>query len=375
MKINFSKTSFSNFINRNYFICIVINSINNIIFFSIRTICRLFHHKDGNIVIISLHRLGDTIFTIPAIREILKHFNKKIIIACYPESVPLYKLAFNNIHFCELERSDFYFNDRLPKFSAKKKLKLTRPEIVFDLVGSMSSAILIFNLRAKKIVGMNKLHLKSIYDRYVKLRAEPQLLDIYLDVVSSVIKIDRNRLKKLSVSTNPQKKILIHPFATWKEKEWNLNKFIELALRLKKRFTVSIIIPKGKFFCDVLEEIKFGGIEVIEASSMEELIQNIKECSLFIGNDSGPVNIANFLGRPTFSIYGATNSDYTTTSQEHQLYIQKKLICSARNSEKFCLVGGAEFSCSGIQCMNLLQVHEVYNQLKPLAERYCLRKA
>ncbi len=202
MKFDYSKTSISSLIERNNFISIVLNSIFNLFFFSIRKICRLFPNTNRNIVIISLHRLGDTIFTIPAIKEIQKHFNKKIIIACYPESVPLYELAFDDIRFCELERHDFIFNDRLPKFIAKKKLKLTRPELIFDLTGSWSSASLIFNLRTIEIVGMNNLQFKAIYDHYLKIRESPQLTDIYLDVISSVVTSSRQKANKENIQSN-----------------------------------------------------------------------------------------------------------------------------------------------------------------------------
>jgi len=375
MKLVVSRISFSDHINRNKPISFIVNSVFNLFFSTLRLISKHLAYENSNLLIISLHRLGDTIFTIPAIKEVQKHYKKKIIIACYPESVPIYKLAFKDIHFCELDHQEFYFNDRLAKFKAKKKLKMLRPEIIIDLIGSMSSASLIFNLRAKEIVGMNRIQFKAIYDHYVEFRESPQLIDIYLDVISSVIKIpDRYELKRIAQSTNPKGKILIHPFATWREKEWNLNKFIELALKLKKDYQVNFISPPGKLYTDVQDEIKSEGINIIESNSVDEFIENIRECSIFIGNDSGPVNIANFLGRPTYTIYGATNPDYTATSREHQLYILKKLGCSARSNEKFCIVGGAAFICSGIQCMNLLSVDEIYNQLKPLADEYCTRK-
>jgi ADP-heptose:LPS heptosyltransferase len=231
---------------------------------------------------------------------------------------------------------------------------------------------LVFNLRAREIVGINKLQFRAIYDHYVDMRLSPQLPDIYLDVIAPVIKIsDRNNLKAVPRSINPGGKILIHPFAAWREKEWKLRKFFELALKLKKDFAVNFILPPGKICADLFDEINKFEIDIIETSTVDKLIQNIKECSLFIGNDSGPVNIANFFGRPTFTIYGATNPDFTATYQEHQLYIQKKLDCSARSDEKFCIIGGSAFLCPGIQCMQSLSVDEVYYHIKPLVKKYC----
>ncbi|MCW8806139.1 MAG: glycosyltransferase family 9 protein [Ignavibacteriaceae bacterium] len=372
MKSVVSRISLSDYIDHNEFISCILNSVFSLFFFTLRKIYKLLAYRNGNVAIISLHRLGDTIFTIPAINKIKNNYKKNITIVCYPESIPLYKLAFDGMHFCKLEHQDFYFNDRIAKIKAKKILKSIRPEIIIDLIGSMASASLVFNLRAREIVGINKLQFRAIYDHYVDMRLSPQLPDIYLDVIAPVIKIsDRNNLKAVPRSINPGGKILIHPFAAWREKEWKLRKFFELALKLKKDFAVNFILPPGKICADLFDEINKFEIDIIETSTVDKLIQNIKECSLFIGNDSGPVNIANFFGRPTFTIYGATNPDFTATYQEHQLYIQKKLDCSARSDEKFCIIGGSAFLCPGIQCMQSLSVDEVYYHIKPLVKKYC----
>ncbi|MCJ7691305.1 MAG: hypothetical protein MUO60_18600, partial [Clostridiaceae bacterium] len=57
-----------------------INSLLNIILYFIRVFYKVLPGQGENIVIISLHKLGDSIFTIPAIREIQKNYKKKIII-------------------------------------------------------------------------------------------------------------------------------------------------------------------------------------------------------------------------------------------------------------------------------------------------------
>jgi ADP-heptose:LPS heptosyltransferase len=123
-----------------------------------------------------------------------------------------------------------------------------------------------------------------------------------------------------------------------------------------------------------LREIINSKITIIQTNSSEDLIQRISECSLFIGNDSGPVNITNFLGKPTFTIYGSTNPAYTAPNSDHQIYAQKVLGCSARQNEKLCFAGGEIYNCPGIQCMNLLTVEEIYDNIIPLLEKYCNRR-
>lgn len=375
MKFIRSAISFSDFINRNKLITDMVISLCDLFFSTTRKIFKLAAYNSENLIIISLHKLGDTIFTIPAIREVQKHFKEKITIVCFSESIPIYKLAFQDVNFCVLAPGDLILNKRIVKFNFKKKLKALGPKIIIDLIGGMLTASLLFNSRAKEIFGTSKIQFRTIYDHFVEIREKPQLIDIYLDVISLMHEIpDKTSIKKFDKTLNPKGKILIHELAGWKEKEWKERKFIELANKFKNEYDVSFIMPFGQLSFDIIDEIRNDGIGFLQTNSVEELIKHIKECSLFIGNDSGPVNIANFLGRPTFTIYGATNPDYASTFQDHQIHIQKTLACSARQNEKYCVIGGAQFICSGIQCMNLLSVEEVYDKVISLAGQYCNKK-
>lgn len=375
MKFVRSALSFSDYFHQNKLITHIVISLCDLFIFTTRKFFKLAPYNSENLIIISLHRLGDTIFTIPAISEVQKHFKEKITIVCFSESIPIYKLAFQDVNFCVLAPGDLILNKRIVKFNFKKKLKALRPKIIIDLIGGMSAASLLFNNRAKIIFGTSKVQFRNIYDHFVEIREKPQLMDIYLDVISLIHKNpDRASIKKFVKSLNPKGKILIHPLAGWKEKEWSLRKFMELAKKFKNEYDVSFILPFGQICFDIIDEIRNDGIGFLQTNSVEELIINVKECSVFIGNDSGPVNITNFLGRPTFTIYGATNPDYTSTFQDYQIHIQKKLACSARQNEKYCIIGGAQFICSGIQCMNLLSVDEVYDKVISLAGKYCNKK-
>ncbi|HSW54162.1 MAG TPA: glycosyltransferase family 9 protein [Ignavibacteriaceae bacterium] len=375
MKLNNRKISINDLLNRNKLLTFLIHSLLLLFFSIVRLLCKLFTYNDGNVLVVSLHRLGDSVFTIPAIMEIYKQFGKKTHILCFPESVPIYGLAFNDINIYALKRDKFYFGGRIAKASAKRKLKSLNPSTILDITGSMMSASLIFNIRANRIIGTNGKQFRTIYDQFVEFRKEPQLVDIYLDAITPLIKIsDRTESKKQKEPSNPLGRILIHPFAGWKEKEWNLKSYITLAGRLNENYSVSLITQNNQLSADVINEIDNLNIHLIRTNSVDELIQSTKECSLFIGNDSGPVNIANFLGKPTFTIYGATNLDYTVAKTSHQVFTQRVLKCSALQNEKFCIIGGEIYNCSGIQCMNLLSVDEVYDNVTPLIKKYCNQK-
>lgn len=377
MKFILSKIPLSEYLSQYKIIFFIINKLSFLFFYSLRSINKIFSYNGDKIVIISLHRLGDSIFTIPAIRELQKTCNQNITIVCYPESVAIYKLAFaniDNIEYCQLYRSDFSFGKRLANFSARKKIKSLKPFLIIDLLGSALSASLIFNIRAKKTLGNNNIFFRYLYDDYVVPRKSPQLIDIYLDIISKIVpevNIDRTIFKRYPILIKPEGYILIHPFAGWKDKEWPLKKFITLVETLVSENDTRLLIPESYLSMDTLDEITENGIGIIVTKTVEELIQTIKECSLFIGNDSGPVNIANFLGKPSLTIYGSTNPLYTASSEEHQRFSHELLNCSARKEDKYCITYASTYTCSGIQCMYSLTVEKIYKQINMLKERYC----
>lgn len=371
MKFNSENIPINFVLAQNRFVQFSLHSTMLLFFKFIRLINKIFADEGKGTLVISLNKLGDTVFTIPAVRELYKLYPKNLSIICYPESVHIYKLEFPDITLHIINNDDFYFGGRILKSSVKQKFKQINPKLIVDLTGSMKSASILFNLRAKRIIGTNGDQFKTIYDKFVKFRESPKLLDIYLDVVKLELELSESKdFIRRNEKLNKKGKVLIHPFAGWKEKEWNLRKFIQLAERLSKKYPVGFVIRKNQLGQDIISEIENLKIDVIQTESVDELIQNIREASLFIGNDSGPVNVANYLNKPTITIYGATNPSYTETKYEQHKVLQEKVICSAGENEKFCAIGGIYYKCSGIQCMNQLGIEQVYATANQILNSY-----
>jgi ADP-heptose:LPS heptosyltransferase len=295
-----------------------------------------------------------------------------MIVVCFPESIPIYNLAFNDIDFRVIERGDFYFGKRIAKSKAKKKLKSLEPQIIFDLTGSMVSASLIFSIRAREIIGMNNNQFKKIYDYFTPVRNIPHLMDMYLDATALFTSLSyKESIKYFPVNIINDGKIMIHPLAGWKAKEWNFNNFFKLAINLAEHHKVCMIIPINKISDDVVNELMEGNVEVIQTRSLEELIEHIKLCSVFISNDSGPLYIASLLGKPNFSIYGPTNPEFSRPFGTNHQFIVQSLKCSPEKNKQYCFTYAGMSGCPSFECMNLLTVEEVYNGLIPLINKYC----
>ncbi|MEO8398798.1 MAG: glycosyltransferase family 9 protein [Ignavibacteriaceae bacterium] len=103
-------------------------------------------------------------------------------------------------------------------------------------------------------------------------------------------------------------------------------------------------------------------IHVIQTASIHELISEIKKCSIFISNDSGPLYLANLLNKPTFSIYGPTNPEYSLPFGKYHKFIQKKISCSP-NGAQYCFTHAGLY-CPSYECMHQLSVDEVGSSIK-----------
>ena len=144
---------------------------------------RPFRSGTRRTVIINFHRLGDSVFTIPAIREVLKHINNDIYIFCFEETKPIFETLPNNVSIISFSKSDFHLNLRLAGSSVRKKLKEINPERIVDITGSTLSASVLISATAKDIIGSNEFYYKDLYTRFTRLRTEPHVMDIYLDTV------------------------------------------------------------------------------------------------------------------------------------------------------------------------------------------------
>ena len=317
----------------------------------------------SRVLVIALHKLGDTVFTVPAIKALRNEFGKDLTIVCYEDSRKIYEIAFNDLNFHIIKKEDFNFSGRIAKAALRKKVNAVGSGTIIDLTGAINSASLIFNNKAAKIVGFNEKYFKAIYTNYISVRKIPHQMDIYLDAVKLIIKIvDEDSLKYFGKSLTPSGEILIHPFAGWKAKEWSFKKFIDLYLCINKFHSCKFIVPIERTSEEILFDLQTKKIIFIVTKDITELIDEIKKASILIGCDSGAVNIASLLGKPTFIIYGPTNPNFHLPYGDQQEYIYKESAISPKINEKY----GAEDAGRKnpeLDFMSSISVEEVYSRV------------
>lgn len=343
---------------------ILLELLTNISFTIIIYIVRnLIHYRKTNnkvMAIIALRKLGDAVFTIPAVKQIQKKSEGKLFLICFPETEPIFRTALSNIEIVVLRHDQYYLNDRIAKTSARKLLAGLLPGTIIDLTGVITSATLIYSSNAENIIGANEKYFHAIYSDYIHNSVSMHMIDHYLNIVNNYLGLpEGSSIKEFPCEIKENGCILIHPYAGWEAKEWNLPKFISLAKNLKNSYDCTVVVPDESKKEYLIEQLKNTGIESMSTKSIDELITVINGCSVFISNDSGPLQIAALLGKPTFTIYGPTNPEYHLPFGKNHSFVQKIIECSPREGEKFCFTNAGRYGCPSFECMNLLSVEEV----------------
>ncbi len=323
------------------------------------------NNGNKNILVLSLHRLGDTVFTIPTIKFLHEKFGADLVIACFPESAEIYKLVFDDLNFIFIDKRELKFGGRIASGELRNKIKGQKPKAVFDLTGTIYSASLLIGLQTENIYGVPQKYFRNLYTYYTEQRTEPHLIDLYFDVVRLIApEADVALYRGYEAKVETQGRILINPFAGWKAKEWNPEKVLKLAESLSLEYDVALIYeknnPGGSFF----EKFRKNGGSIIETNSFGELIEAIKKSIFLIGSDSGPLYIANMLGISTFTIYSSSNPSYSLPYGNNNRYIAKRLECSPKPGKQFCYTKGGLQGCPSFECMNQLVFEEVYTKVK-----------
>ncbi len=333
-------------------------------------------NSSKRILIISLARLGDTVFTIPAIKTIQRKFkNFRILIICYPESRTIYELVLQNIEIRTINKSDFYFGRRFAKSGARRVIEQLRPEIIFDLTGTVSSATLICSSHARNVVGTNSRLARSVYTHFGIRRLKPHLMDSYVDIISLFEDVYEDEKEYIfPANIEKDKTIMIHPFAIREAKEWDLNKYIELAVSLKKNlYRVAIVSPEGFLEEKDFDKIRKAGLQIIITPTLEVLISTLRQASVFISNDSGPIHIASLLGKPTYTIFGPTNPAYSAPFGTHHRFYTRNIDCSPKENEQQCYTLAGIY-CSHHKCLRELPVEEIETSVINFLEQLEIKK-
>jgi len=178
-------------------------------------------------------------------------------------------------------------------------------------------------------VGHTTDHRAYLLTHPVSLRSNCHRSDGFLDVVAELGATPLPELVPLFLETSDHlsadrlferagfelnaKPIFVNPSSTKIPRAWSLDRFNSLIKQINKRYNgIEIFIYNYPPFNIRSEWLGHQSVKVIEGTSLVELAAVLARCSLYIGNDSGPLHIAASFGVPTIGIYGSSSPNQTS---------------------------------------------------------------
>lgn len=141
---------------------------------------------------------------------------------------------------------------------------------------------------------------------------------------------------------------VLSPGSNWVTKRWPVQRFAELAKKLRAQYKYSIVAAGTPNESDLARQIE-PDLNLAGKTNLRQLIALLERASLVVCNDSGPMHIAAALGRPLVSLFGPTNPELTGPYGRPETVVRLDIPCSP------CL----SRTCSHQSCLQLLQTAPV----------------
>jgi len=97
-----------------------------------------------------------------------------------------------------------------------------------------------------------------------------------------------------------QRIVAIHPFTSDPVKQWPVERFKELARRIKAELGLKVVIVG---LSQSVLDAGDGVVNMVNKTSLLELAALLKRCALLVSGDSGPVHLAASVGTPVVALF------------------------------------------------------------------------
>ncbi|MBI2660081.1 glycosyltransferase family 9 protein [Candidatus Woesearchaeota archaeon] len=276
----------------------------------------------NRILVVQLWGIGETILTLPAIEALREKYPKAEI----------------NVLATSRNRAVYYGNRNIDNvilinlnpFSIVNFIlkNMKSYDLVMDMEEYLNISAIISFFAGGKIIGYSHNSRAKLYTNAVKYNDKQHAVQTFLDLARVLgISYEASQLPKLNFSKNDKNFIdrflknnkiknrdfivCVAPGAaeSAKARMWPFDRYAELCDEIIERHKAKIIFVGNLNELDLIEGIqkKMENKSTVNTAgkiSLNQLFYLIGKCSLFIGNDAGPMHIAAAQGVRTLGLFG-----------------------------------------------------------------------
>lgn len=260
-----------------------------------------------------------------------------------------------------------------------KEMQTAKYDLAIDLQGLMRSALITFYSGAKEKVVINNtregaslFYRKFIGSSVKDIHAVDRIMSAAIDLGwkersltwhDFMINVPEEVTAKIkeTLGSKCEKLIVINPFTRWESKTWPVDNYALLIKELlAKGYNVALTgtssdKPQGDIIGKLVDDARL--MDFVGETTLIELVSLLKFSSVMISADSGPVHLANALGKKTITLFGPTSPERTGA------YLTGNTILSAKAECAPCFKKICPLTANNNFCMKDISVETVLDQL------------
>ena len=339
------------------------------------------------ILVVRLSAVGDVIRTLPAVKAVKEHYPSSHVAWVVEEpSKTLLESQPEIDDVILFPRRRWTQGLRSPRQMVKtageiwqfiRKLRRQQFDLVLDFHGIMKSGIIAFLTGSPQRIGFDRRSSKegNFLFSNIKVRLPGGSMNRYrrnafllkgmglgtnsLRTDLSIPEEDRDYVDAFvrGLSTPVSRPLIaIHPgsSAMFPSKRWMAERYAQLADRLTRELGGTVLFTWGPEELTRVESIRQSMNEssllAPPTASLTQLGEVFKRCDLFIGGDTGPMQMASMLGTPVIVIYGPTDPVLYEPLGVHR-NVFKKVECNPCRKR----------TCSDLRCLRAMDVGDVFD--------------
>lgn len=277
-----------------------------------------------NILVIKLRYIGDVLLTTPLLRILRINFpHARITVLVNSGTETILKNNPCVDHITVLPRGNVF-----EQMQFLWSIRSCRYDCVIDLSDGDRSAIITAISGAATTIGFNhesrwrgKAYSWSLDGQYgamhmleyhaqalIPLGIEPRVCALEWNVSDKENQAVEEILATHGLSD--KKWIMLHPAARYWFKAWPTERFAALGNALvREGFHVALIGSENelKVADEVMQSAEQNFVSLVGKTNLRGLAALMKRCSLFVGNDAGPMHLAAAVDCPVVSLFGPTD--------------------------------------------------------------------
>jgi len=268
--------------------------------------------ENGELLIVHFDHLGDVCTLIPAVYALTQNY--RITVTCRPGLELIWREFLPMVDVVPLQK--FVWSSRRLKGEQENVFSNSYEAVIVATI-TPYAAFYSSLVHAGNRVGLvengryfrgSRLLYNVVYnakrDEHVRARF-PRLFSKAIGMLISPEK------PPVHTSAHKSRTILIHPGAKWKPRRWPVERFMRVARQAVSRWDVTCAFLVHESETDlrdyVQNQLDLPGITLRLTRHAADLLDAVKSCEIFIGNDSGPVHLANLMNKETVVLWGPGN--------------------------------------------------------------------